>query len=271
MLNNYTTMLTYPTNCLGYEVFSDNLDALPLNNKAVITTINQYSYCMAELDNEFKTALKQSDFLLPDGVGIVAAAKFLTGAVIHKISGTDLHEHMLHKLNESGGSCFYLGSSQATLDKIAKRLKKEYPNVKGYFYSPPFKTEFTAADNQAMINAVNEIKPDALFIGMTAPKQEKWAVTHRDEIQAKYICAIGAVFDFYAGTVKRPGKIWINLGLEWLGRMITEPRRLYKRYLVYGPIFAYRLVQQKLKAQHEHVKNAHSTVTVVPVHSLKSA
>jgi N-acetylglucosaminyldiphosphoundecaprenol N-acetyl-beta-D-mannosaminyltransferase len=264
-------MLAHPTNCMGYEVFSDNLDDLPLNDKTVITTINQYSYCMAELDNDFKTALKQSDVLLPDGVGIVVAAKFLTGAVINKISGTDLHEHMLRKLNENGGSCFYLGSSQATLNKIAKRLKKEYPNIKGNFYSPPFKTEFTAADNQAMKDAINEISPDALFIGMTAPKQEKWAVHHRDEINAKYICAIGAVFDFYAGTVKRPGKIWINLGLEWLGRMIAEPRRLYKRYLIYGSIFAFKLVQQKLKTQYGLAKKAQTDVTVIPGHSLKSA
>jgi N-acetylglucosaminyldiphosphoundecaprenol N-acetyl-beta-D-mannosaminyltransferase len=122
-----------------------------------------------------------------------------------------------------------------------------------------------------MIDAVNEINPDALFIGMTAPKQEKWAIRHRNEINAKCICAIGAVFDFYAGTVKRPGKIWINLGLEWLGRMITEPMRLYKRYLIYGPIFAYRLVQQKLKTQREPAEHVRTRASVSPVSSLKSA
>ena len=95
------------------------------------------------------------------------------------------------------------------------------------------------------INIVNEFKPNVLFIGMTAPKQEKWAYEHKDKLHAHIICTVGAVFDFYAGTVKRPHKIWIKLGLEWLGRLVKEPKRLYKRYLYYGPIFTYRLLYEK--------------------------
>jgi N-acetylglucosaminyldiphosphoundecaprenol N-acetyl-beta-D-mannosaminyltransferase len=74
---------------------------------------------------------------------------------------------------------------------------------------------------------------------MTAPKQEKWVFEHKKKLNAKVICSIGAVFDFYAGTVKRPNKIWRNLGLEWLGRLLREPKRMWKRYLYYGPIFLY--------------------------------
>lgn len=232
--------------CLGYDVFADTLDALPANRKIVINTINQYSYCIGEQDTDFKKALKDSDILLPDGVGIVAAAKFLTNSIIKKISGSDLHEHFLKDLDNKGGTCFYLGSSNQTLEKIAKRLKKEYPNIKGHFYSPPYKTEFSISDTKEMIAQVNAINPDVLFIGMTAPKQEKWAVANKSYLNAKYICSVGAVFDFYAGTVKRPNKIWIDMGLEWLGRMISEPKRLYKRYMIYGPIFAYSLLQHKL-------------------------
>ncbi|GAB3906985.1 WecB/TagA/CpsF family glycosyltransferase [Mucilaginibacter boryungensis] len=240
-------MFTSTCSCLGYDVFADTLEKLPTHHKTVINTINQYSYCMAERDGDFKDALKNSDILLPDGIGITIAAKFLKGSVIKKVSGADLHDYLLKDLNDKGGSCFYLGSSTATLEKIEKRLKKEYPNIKGYFYSPPFKKEFTREENQEMIDRVNEVSPDVLFIGMTAPKQEKWAIANKSLLNAKYICSIGAVFDFYAGTVKRPNKVWINLGLEWLGRMVSEPRRLYKRYLVYGPVFAYKLIQQKLK------------------------
>lgn len=99
-----------------------------------------------------------------------------------------------------------------------------------------------------MIRQVNEINPDALFLGMTAPKQEKWSYKFKDRLNTKYICSIGAVFDYYAETVKRPSQLWIDMGLEWLGRMIQEPRRLYKRYLIYGPVFAYILLKEKLQA-----------------------
>ena len=88
-----------------------------------------------------------------------------------------------------------------------------------------------------MINAVNAFRPDVLFIGMTAPKQEKWAFANKEMLDAPIICSIGAVFDFYAGTVKRPGKAWIYCGMEWLVRLVKEPKRMWIRYGYYGPVF----------------------------------
>lgn len=263
-------MFNTTCNCLGYEVFADNLEKLTTNHKTVINTINQYSYCMAEQDDDFKSALKNSDILLPDGIGIVAAAKFLNGSLLRRVTGADLHNYLLKELNVKKGSCFYLGSSVGTLEKIEKRLKKEYPHIKGHFYSPPFVKRFTYEQNQEMIARVNEVNPDVLFIGMTAPKQEKWAITNKKELNAKYICSIGAVFNFYAGTVKRPNKVWISLGLEWMGRMVAEPRRLYKRYLIYGPVFAYRLIQEKLKTNHSLIHyspHAARSITMRPLTS----
>lgn len=241
-------MKTTTCNCLGYDIFSDKLNTLHLDTgeKALINTINQYSYCIAEEDASFKEALTHSDILLPDGVGIVAAAKFLNGSDIKKISGADLHQYMLEDLNRVGGTVFYLGSSNATLAKIQKRINHEFPAIKAHFFSPPYKSEFSDEDNEQMIQHVNEVKPDVLFIGMTAPKQEKWSYLFKEKLDTKYICSIGAVFDFYAGTVKRPGKIWINMGMEWMGRLLQEPKRLYKRYLIYGPVFALKLVQYKM-------------------------
>jgi hypothetical protein len=98
-----------------------------------------------------------------------------------------------------------------------------------------------------MLAAVNAVSPDVLFIGMTAPKQEKWAFEHKGFLQAQTICSIGAVFDFYAGTVKRPSAFWISLRLEWLIRLIKEPRRMWKRYLYYGPVFIAYILQKKVK------------------------
>lgn len=225
--------------CLGYSIYHGELNDLFCSEKIVVNTLNQYSYCIAEQDKLFKNSLRNADILLPDGIGIVAAAKILEGKKIRKIAGADLHLHLLTEMNKRGGSCFYLGSSQTTIDKIEKKLHKEFPNIKMEGYSPPFSAEFSLSDNQKMIKAVNSFNTEVLFIGMTAPKQEKWVFEHKKELNAKVICSIGAVFDFYAGTVKRPNKIWRNLGLEWLGRLLREPKRMWKRYLYYGPIFLY--------------------------------
>lgn len=230
----------------GYALFAGDLAELGFNGKTMVNTLNQYSFCIAENDAEFKHALQKSDVLLPDGIGIVAAIKLDTGKPVHKISGWDLHGHLLQRLNQRGGRCFYLGSSASTLKKIQQQLATDFPTIEAGFYSPPFKTVFSAEDNERMVEAINSFRPDVLFIGMTAPKQEKWAAEHLQQLNASIICTIGAVFDFYAGTVKRPGKLWITLGLEWFGRLLNEPKRLWKRYLYYGPVFVFLLLKYKL-------------------------
>lgn len=237
-----------PNSFMGYELFSGNLNSIPDSTKTVINTINQYSFCVAERDSEFKKALKSSDILLPDGVGIVMAVKSTTGYNLKKISGSDLHENLLKRLNDKKGRCFYLGSNKNTLQKIKERLKVEYPDITCESFSPPYKAQFTEEENNEMIAAVNQFKPDVLFVGMTAPKQEKWVTTHKAQVDAKLICSIGAVFDFYAGTVERPSAFWINLGLEWFVRLCKEPKRMWKRYVYYGPIFGWALLKEKLTA-----------------------
>ena len=231
---------------LDYSIFNSNLSDLSFNTKCLITTVNQYSFMVAEKDEEFKNALIKSDILLPDGVGIVAAAKMLNGEIIKKIAGADIHQFLLQKLNRESGSCFYLGASESTLALIKKRLSKEYPKIKVSSYSPPFKAEFNDEDNAAMLAAVNGVKPDVLFVGMTAPKQEKWSFKFKDQLDTGIICAIGAVFDFYAETVTRPSDFWINLGLEWAVRLVKEPKRMARRYLYYGPAIVFELLKAKL-------------------------
>ena len=239
-MNRYETLKLF-----DYSIFTSTLDQIRSQSKCVINTLNQYSYIIAEQDPKFKQALLSSDLLLPDGIGITGAAKILKGRSIKKIAGADLHVYLLKKLNAEGGSCFYLGSSDETLDGIRKKLAVEYPNIRVGLYSPPFKKLFTDADNASMISSINTFAPDVLFVGMTAPKQETWVYEHKDQINANTICSIGAVFDFYSGTVKRPGKFWINMGLEWFVRFLYDPNHLWKRYLLYGPVFVYLVFKEK--------------------------
>ncbi|HEY4788244.1 MAG TPA: WecB/TagA/CpsF family glycosyltransferase [Bacteroidales bacterium] len=232
--------MIYPTEyVLGYRVYSGPLDQIALDGKhVIINTINAYSYVVAKNDPEFKQALQHSHILLPDGSPIVWASRFAgNGKIKHKIAGHDIFCHLMDILNKNNGSCFFLGSSEKTLDKIRNNIQTDYPNVKVQAYSPPFKKTFSMEDNLAMLEIINKSSPDVLFVGMTAPKQEKWVDAHANILNAGIICAIGAVFDFYAGTIKRPGKIWIKIGLEWFIRLLKEPKRLWKRYLIYSPIF----------------------------------
>lgn len=174
---------------------------------------------------------------------------FLNHKLIKKIPGSDLHSFFLDKINQESGKCFYLGSSSIVLKKIEKNLNLNYPKIKFDTYSPPYKSEFSIEDNLEMVYRVNIFNPDYLFVGMTAPKQEKWVYKNRGFLKAKVICSIGAVFDFYAGTIKRPKKIWIYLGMEWFVRFLNEPTRMWKRYFYYGPIFIHKVLAKKIKIQ----------------------
>ena len=217
------------TPVLGYNVFSSRLDAIdPEIDKLLINTFSPNSYGLALSDIKFETALKNTDVLVLDGIGIALGSIILHGKNIKKISGQDCFDHYMAVANNKNWKVYFLGSSEQTLKKITDRVKKEYPNVITGTYSPPFKPEFSEEDNNHMVNAINAFKPDVLFVGLTAPKQEKWAYQHRNRVNARIISTIGNVFDWYAGNSKRPAKIWIDLRLEWLVRIFLRPE-IFKR------------------------------------------
>jgi N-acetylglucosaminyldiphosphoundecaprenol N-acetyl-beta-D-mannosaminyltransferase len=222
------------------------------DQKLLINTINAYSFIVAQKDSEFYKALLQSDMLIPDGIGIVYAFQFLYGIKIEKIAGYNLFIYELGLLNQTGGKCFFLGSSERVLSLIVQRVAKEYPNVRFSTYSPPYKPVFSDDDNNAMIDAVNAFSPDVLFVGMTAPKQEKWAATHFERLNVKHIGCIGATFDFYAGTMERAPKWIIRINLEWLYRLVKEPKRMWRRYLLGNPKFTFLILREKFKDLKSH-------------------
>ncbi len=227
-----------------YDIFSGDLSDID-DKKKIITTINAHSYNVSRVDSVFSEALAKSDVLIPDGISIVWADRFLTGRKIKKIAGEDLFNFEMKNLQSIKGSCFFLGSSETTLSAIKEKASKEYPNVKVYTYSPPYKEEFSNSDNYEMISAINRINPNVLFIGLTAPKQEKWAYKHFDKLKTGHICCIGAVFDFYAGTINRAPKLMIKFGLEWFYRLLKEPRRMWRRYMIGNAKFIFYIIKEK--------------------------
>lgn len=222
------------------------LNALP-PGKLLINTINAHSYNTAQKDCLFAEALRRGDVLIPDGASVVKACRLLKAKSrpIERIAGWDLFEFEMNKLNKTGGTCFFMGSSEKVLALIKQRARVDYPNIVVETYSPPYKPEFSEEDNRAIVEAINRANPDLLWIGMTAPKQEKWAYAHWDELQIHCHCGtIGAVFDFYAGTVKRAPVWWQSHSLEWCYRLLKEPRRMWRRYVVGNLLFIWNICKE---------------------------
>jgi len=236
---NITTMLQ------NYTIFNQSLHTIE-KPKALISTINAHSYNTLSEDKDFQRALQFSDVLLPDGISVVWAMRMLTGVKLQKIAGADLFHYEMERINAKGGKCFFLGSTDTILQMIRSKAAKDYPNVEVHSYSPPYKPQFSEEDNREMIKAVNSVEPDVLFVGMTAPKQEKWSFEHFNELKVGHVCCIGAVFDFYAGTVTRAPHWMINSGLEWAYRLIKEPRRMWRRYLIGNVKFVASIVREKM-------------------------
>ena len=259
--------------------------ALLPEGKLLINTINAHSFNTAKKDKLFAEALTNGDALIPDGVSIVKACRRIKAKSQPKerIAGWDLFEFEMNKLEECGMrneecgvnnssldnsqsasadnsklkiqnskfrehplTVMFMGSSQKVLDLIVKRAAEVYPHLKVVTYSPPYKPEFSDEDNKAIIDAINAADPDLLWIGMTAPKQEKWIYTHWKELNIHcHVGTIGAVFDFFAGTVERAPMWWQEHGLEWLYRLLKEPKRMWRRYIIGNALFLWNMTKEE--------------------------
>ena len=224
------------------------LSSLP-DGKLLINTINAHSYNTALKDSLFAEALTKGDVLIPDGASVVMACRWLKAKSqpTERIAGWDLFVHEMDRLNRKGGTCFFMGSSEKVLELIRKRAAVDYPNIKVETYSPPYKPEFSEEDNKGIIEAINKANPDLLWIGMTAPKQEKWTYTHWKELDIHcHVGTIGAVFDFFAGTVERAPLWWQEHSLEWLYRLLKEPKRMWRRYIIGNTLFLKNVVKDMI-------------------------
>lgn len=224
--------------------------------KVLINTINAHSFNRAQKDKLFAEALREGDYLIPDGASILKASRMLKAKSQPKerIAGWDLFAFEMQRLNDKGKMIndrllrvMFMGSSERVLGLIKERAAKDYPYLEVVTYSPPYKKEFSEEDNRAIIKAINDADPDLLWIGMTAPKQEKWTYSHWRELDIHcHVGTIGAVFDFYAGTAKRAPKRWQDHSMEWLYRLLKEPRRMWRRYLLGNPLFLWNITKEKL-------------------------
>lgn len=204
----------------------------------VVNCINPHSFVTAERDPLFKAALQASDMLLPDGMGICAAVNHWKHKKIAKIAGDDFHLQLLEELDAKHGKVFYLGSTPEVLSKIAERLSREHPHISCATLSPSYCPTFSAEENAVIIDKIEAFAPDALLVGMTAPKQEKWLFANIDKLTTpKVTGCIGGAFEFYAGTKKRASSWAVAHGAEWLVRLLKDPRHMWRRNFISSPQF----------------------------------
>jgi len=210
---------------------------------------NPHCIEVAIADRVYRQAMQNADIILPDGVGMVIASFILRGKIRKRITGSDIFIELSRQLNNKNGyRYFFLGSTEQKLQLICEKVKADFPNITiSGSYAPPFKTEFSRDENRVMIEKINQANPDVLWIGMTAPKQEKWIYQNKNELHTACIAPVGAVFDFYIGAIKRSHPFFFKLGMEWLPRLIREPRRLWRRMFVSAPKFMIRLIKQRVK------------------------
>jgi N-acetylglucosaminyldiphosphoundecaprenol N-acetyl-beta-D-mannosaminyltransferase len=214
-----------------------------------LACINPHSYVVARRDPDFDAALRRADWLIPDGIGMVVASRVLNRAVHSRVTGPEVFQGVHAALQaRGGGSVFFLGGHETTLEKIRARMAADYPVVRvAGMFSPPIRDRFSADETDAMVRAVNDARPDAVWVGLTAPKQEKWIAANISRLDTGFVGAVGAAFDFYAGVVKPPPRIVQDAGLGWLYRLAQEPRRLWRRTAVSTPIFFWHLARALIR------------------------
>jgi len=231
----FVKFFDYKLSNLSIKILIDKIFDEKNKNVKIINCMNPHSFVVSKKDKIFQEALSSAYLNLIDGVGISSYLTLKKMIRINRITGYDLFENIIS--SNKPLKFFFLGSTNQNLIKIKNRLSNENKNCSIKTYSPPFVDEFSEEENKKIISMINEFKPDFLFIGMTAPKQEKWSYLNKNKIDVSYVLNIGAVFDYYAGHFSRPFKIIRTIGLEWFVRIIHNPR-LWKRTLISIPLYS---------------------------------
>jgi N-acetylglucosaminyldiphosphoundecaprenol N-acetyl-beta-D-mannosaminyltransferase len=202
-------------------------------NYSYIVTPNVDHIVKLQDDLKFKEIYQNASLVLADGMPLLWAAKILKTPFKEKISGSDLFPKLCEVSTSNNYKLFFLGGRPGAADKAAKIMRTNYPgiNIVGT-YAPPYGFENDNIENDKVNTMIKEAKPDILFVGLGAPKQEKWIYKNRDQLQVPVSIGIGATFEFVSGMVKR-APLWMQqCGFEWFWRLMSEPRRLWRRYLI---------------------------------------
>jgi len=229
------------------ELQSAALSAVAERKQAfVFACANPHSLVIARKDFQFREALQSASVVVADGAGCQLGAALAGVKIGPRITGMDFFLATMGALNRDGRRVFFFGSNERVLSLLADRVRRDFPRISVGSLSPPYRS-WTAIENQEMVTQIKGFAPDVLWVGMTAPKQEKWVAENVENLSIPIVGSIGAVFDYYAGTTKRAPRWLCNLGLEWLYRLPREPRRLWQRTVLSAPIFLWYSCLERLR------------------------
>lgn len=207
---------------------------------------NAHAVVLAHDDPEFARVLEAAPIVLCDGSGVRLGARLLGAELPPRITYADWIEELVPFLRDQGHSLFLLGGRPGVAEEAGSRLALRYPGLRivgtghGYFRKD-------GIENDAVVAAVNAARPDVLLLGFGMPLQETWCMSNLDRLDVRVVLAGGACIDYVAGTLRRGPRILVEHHMEWLARLIVEPRRLWKRYLVGNPRFLLLVLRERTR------------------------
>lgn len=227
-------------------IMEDWITSKSYGHDIVISNANDALLCRQ--NTRVREAVNTSSLSVADGISLVLLARRRGFPLKKRVYGPDLMMDFLYKNQKRGFKHFFYGSRPETLDQLKKNLIKAFPDLDicGVF-SPPFGT-MTPQEDEEVVATINESQADVVWVGLGCPKQQLWMHAHKDRLKIPVMVGVGAAFDFLAG-VKPQAPRWLREnGFEWLFRLLSEPRRLWKRYLFNGPLFMYYVFMECLSA-----------------------
>ena len=231
---------------IAYNVVMETIERWRKQGQCHYVTItNPHSVLMCHRDNLMNRATAEAGMVLPDGIGIVLAAQLLGYPHNGRASGPTLMLNLCDWGREKGYRHFFYGGAEGVADTLIDRLTRDYPGLKvAGTYCPPFRRLSEQKDRE-IVDQINATKPDIVWVGLGAPKQEKWMANHLGKIKATAMIGVGAAFDFHSGNTKW-APAWIRrIGMEWAYRLALEPKRMWRRNLD-SPIFLTKVLYQRL-------------------------
>lgn len=219
---------------LSMDEALERIDELIKKNKnAYVVTPNVDHIVKLETDMDLRKIYRDADLILTDGMPLIWISKLKNEPIKEKVSGSDLFPKVCEMAAKKGYKVFLLGAAEGVAAKAAENLKDKYKNLQiAGTYSPSYGFENKPQEIDFIIKTITEAKPHILAVGLGAPKQEKFIYKYKDTLKVPISLAIGASIDFEAGNVKRAPKWMQKSGLEWSYRLIKEPKRMFKRYLI---------------------------------------
>ncbi|MDJ0924326.1 MAG: WecB/TagA/CpsF family glycosyltransferase [Acidimicrobiia bacterium] len=238
-----------PISVTSYDEVLQALADRPADRATIVAVCNVHSVMSARRDEQLVQAIADAEIATPDGVPIVWALRALVRREQERVYGPELMQRAFVQSDELGWAHYLYGSTPETLSELEAAVRKMAPsaNIVGSF-SPPFR-EMDAAETSAALAAIRESGADVVWVGLGMPKQELWMQSIRSELPGVALLGVGAAFDFLAGTKKQAPAWMQKAGLEWLFRLIQEPRRLWRRYIWNNPAYVFLLTMQILRSK----------------------